>query len=88
MYNHVDSLIIASEAENDDVRPIMEGVTDTLPVSKVHDVFCKATSDYAGNISSLPPVQPRGATVFLFNLGDDEAQWELKKKKFRFVHSG
>ena len=44
MYNHVDSLIIASEAEND-VRPIMEGVTDTLPVSKVHDVFCKATSD-------------------------------------------
>ena len=27
MYNHVDSLIIASEAENDDVRPIMEGVT-------------------------------------------------------------
>ena len=85
MYNHVDSLIIAIEA---DVRPIMEEVTDTLPVSEVHDVFCKATSDCASNISSLPPVQPRVATVFLFNLGDDEAQWELKKKKFRFVYSG
>ena len=41
MYNHADSLIIAIEAENDDVRPIMEGVTDTLPVSKVHHVFLR-----------------------------------------------
>ena len=30
MYNHADSLIIAIEAENDDVRPIMEGVTEYL----------------------------------------------------------
>ena len=57
------SLIIASDAENDDVRPIMEGATDTLPLSEVHDILHKAMSDYAGNIRSLPPVQLQRATV-------------------------
>lgn len=71
----------------DDVRPIITKATDTLPVSEVYDIFCKATSEYACNISSLPPVQPRGATVFLFDLGDDEGQWEMKKKKLRFVYT-
>ena len=63
----------------------MEGATDTLPVSEVHDILHKAMSNYAGNIFSFPPVQP--ASYNLYNFGDVEAQWELKKK-FRFVFNG
>ena len=30
-----------------------------------------------------PPVKPIGGTVFLFDLGPNEAQWETNKKKLR-----
>jgi len=39
--------------------------------------------DYINTSDSNPPVQPKGGTVFLFDLGLDEAQWEVKKKKLR-----
>ena len=35
-------------------------------------------------LSTCPPVQPVGGTVYLFNLGSNSSKWDLKKKQFRY----
>ncbi|XP_019860322.1 PREDICTED: uncharacterized protein LOC109588615 [Amphimedon queenslandica] len=44
-------------------------------------------------ISSAPPVQPHGGTVFLYDLGDDDSKWNIRKRQlrcdqYRWVHKG
>ena len=40
---------------------------------------------YPDTLDANPPIQPKGGTMFLYDLGLDEAQWEVKKKKLRQV---
>jgi hypothetical protein len=35
-------------------------------------------------LSQVPPVKPRGGTLFQYDLGDDPSTWEATKKKLRY----
>ena len=50
-----------------------------------HRLFREAATTHKEylNCTVNPPVQPNGETVFLFNLGLNEAQRENNKKKLR-----
>ena len=44
-----------------------------------------AQTKHAACISTAPPVQPQGGTVFLYNLGLDKSKWDLMKRKIRYI---
>ena len=52
-----------------------------LETSEVVDYLDEAATTHKEylNCTVNPPVQPNGGTVFLFDLGPDEAQWENNK---------
>ena len=64
----------ADAGSDDEVRPLMVQTNDTLTVTEVYDILSYATSKYEEYISNEPPVQPKGGSVFLFDLGDDNRE--------------
>ena len=61
-----------------------------LDYSQVVDYLENADTTYKEYINTLdanPPIQPKGGTVFLYDLGLDEAQWEVKKWNFLKAHA-
>ena len=37
--------------------------------------------EYMNTVNANPPIQPKGGSVLIYDLGVDETQWEVKKKK-------
>ena len=72
---------------DEDCIPISTEANQSLEASEVVDYLNKAATTYKEylNHSVNPPVQPNGGTVFLFDLGPDEARWEKNKKKLRCI---
>ena len=71
-----------------DCIPISTETNESLEASEVVDYLNQAATTYREHLNRTinPPVQPNGGTVFLFDLGQDEARWESNKKKLRCVH--
>ena len=57
----------------------------SLKADEVYDYLANVT-DYQEFINHCvdPPVKPNGGSIFIFDLGPDEAQWEERKKKIRY----
>ena len=74
-------------AESTDCIPISTDVNLGLEASEVVDYLNEAGTTYKEylNRAVIPPVQPNGGTVFLFDLGPDETRWESNKKKLRYL---
>ena len=67
------------------VLPISMDANEVLEANEVVDYLVEVVTKHKDflNCALTPPVQPIGGTVFLFNLGPNEAQWEINKKKLR-----
>ena len=63
--------------------PVKIGVLKGLDAEEAYELLVHASSKYNEQISTAPPVQPKGGTVFLYNLGEDSDKWDLQKKKLR-----
>ena len=68
-----------------DCIPISTDTNQGLETSEVVDYLDEAATTHKEYLNRTvnPPVQPNGGTVFLFDLGPNEAQWENNKKKLR-----
>ena len=75
------------ETENldDCCKAVRTDAFDFLKADEVYDYLAYANANYEAfiNRSVDPPVKPNGGTIFIFDLGPDEAQWEERKKKLR-----
>ena len=71
--------------ENADCIPISTDANQGLEANEVVDYLDEAATKHKDflNRAVNPPVKPIGGTVFLFDLGPNEAQWETNKKKLR-----
>ena len=57
---------------------------DNLDAGEVFDLLSNADTVYKDLFSTVPPVQPAGGSVFLYDLGEDESQWDCKRKRLRY----
>ena len=76
----------SASSPQSDCKILSSDLYGSLDYSQVVDYLENAGTtykDYINTSESNPPVRPKGGTVFLYDLGFDEAQWELKKKKLR-----
>jgi len=57
-----------------------------LDAFEVIEYLEKSTSVYGEylNTTVVPPVKPTGGTILLYDLGEDEAEWEGNKRKLRY----
>ena len=71
-----------NEYENVDCVPISTDANQGLEANEVVDYLGEATTKHRDFLNRVvkPPVQPNGGTIFLFDLGPNEAQWETNKK--------
>ena len=76
----VDNVI---SVQSDGAILVKSGVHQQLDAREVHDFLKYAATKYINVISSAPPVQPPGGTVFLYDLGADEKNWNALKRKMR-----
>ena len=76
----VDNVI---SVQSDGAILVKSGVHQQLDAREVHDFLKYAATKYINVISSAPPVQPPGGTVFLYDLGADETNWNALKRKMR-----
>ena len=86
MDGEVDDPQSSSSSPQSDCKILSNDLYGSLDYSQVVDYLENAGTTYEDYINTLewnPPVWPKGGTVFLNDLGFDEAQWELKKKKLR-----
>jgi len=74
--------------ENEDCIPILTDANQGLEANEVVDYLVEAATKHKEflNPALNPPVQPNGGTVFLFDLGPNETQWEANKKKLRYAY--
>ena len=65
--------------------PISTGANQGLEANEVVNYLGAAVTTYKEylNCTLKPPVQPKGGTLFLFDLGSNESQWENNKKKIK-----
>ena len=78
MIKHV---VIDSSEALVEVIPLTENAECNLSaaeVNKARNVYKKLTC-----LDANPPVQPRGVSIFLYDLGPDQLKWEANKKKIR-----
>jgi len=70
-----------------DCIPISMDIYQGLETSEVVDYLDEASTTHNKYLNRTvnPPVQTNGGTVFLFDLGPKETQWENNKKKLRCV---
>ena len=75
-----------NEYENVNCVPISTDANQGLEANEV-DYLGEATTKHRDFLNCVvkPPVQPNGGTIFLFDLGPNEAQWETNKKKLRYT---
>ena len=75
----------SSEASNEAV-PLTENAKFNLSAAEAYQYLNKAGNIYKEStcLGTNPPVQPRGGSIFLYNLGPDQLKWEANKKKIRY----
>ena len=71
------------DQEEDESVCVRSDAFDSLDAGEVYDLLSNADTVYKDMFSTVPPVQPVGGSVFLFDLGPDESQWDLKRKRLR-----
>ena len=76
----VDNVV---SVQSDGAILVKSGVHQQLDAREVHNFLKYAATKYINVISSAPPVQPPGGTVFLYDLGADETNWNALKRKMR-----
>ena len=66
-------------------KAVRTDATDSLKNDEVYDYLAN-TEKYREfiNHSVHPPVKPNGGSVFIFDLGSNEEEWEERKKKIRY----
>ena len=75
----------SSEASNEAI-PLTENAKFNLSAAEAYKYLNKAGNIYKEStcLRANPPVQPRGGSIFLYNLGADQLKWEANKKKIRY----
>ena len=75
-----------SNHDTDDCTVISNDANGALEMEEIVSYLEGAGTNYKDflNTSVKPPVQPRGGTLILSDLGPDESQWESNKKKLRY----
>ena len=72
----------------------MESEGEAIPVTQKEENNLSDAEAYsyltkAGNVyknftrCTNPPVQPKGGSIFIFDLGPDQSKWEVNKRKIR-----
>ena len=71
--------------ENDFCKAVRTDATDSLTNDEVYDYLANVEKyrEFI-NHSVHPPVKPNGGSVFIFDLGPNEEEWEERKKKLRY----
>ena len=82
MIKHV---VIDSSEALVEVIPLTENAECNLSAAEVYKYLNKARNVYKKLtcLDANPPVQPRGVSIFLYDLGPDQLKWEANKKKIR-----
>ena len=64
--------------------PVRSDAFDNLESAEVYDLLSNADAVYKDKLSTAPPVQTTGGSVFLYHLGENESEWDSNKKKLRY----
>ena len=74
-----------SEESSAEPIPLTEGAECNLSAAEVYKYLTKAGSicKISTCSSTNPPIQPKGGSIFLYDLGTDSSKWEGNKKKIR-----
>jgi hypothetical protein len=76
--------MVETNSDSDQCVPMRKDVDVNLTAAEVYDILSDS-STYKKCLSSLPPVQPKGGTLYVYDLGNDgtEDTWKVKKRKLR-----
>ena len=72
-------------SQSDGAIPVKIDAHQPLDGNEALQLMRNAQTKHAACISTAPPVQPQGGTVFLYNLGSDKSKWNLMKRKIRYI---
>ena len=74
----------SSEASGEAI-PLTESEKCNLSAAEAYEYLTKAGNVYKEStcLDANPPVQPRGGSIFLYDLGPDRLKWEANKRKIR-----
>ena len=62
--------------------PIKYNCLENLAAEEIIEIFNNAVV-FQDKFSSVAPVRPTAGQIFLFDLGADKSQWEIRKKQLR-----
>jgi len=65
-------------------RPLQSNCLENLAAEEIFKLFNHA-AEYEDKFSVVAPVRPITGQIFLFHLGEDESQWEKRKKQLRYI---
>ena len=77
---------MTSSEDSGEVLPLTESAKCNLSAAEAYEYLTKAGNVYKKLtcLSPYPPVQPRGGSIFLYDLGPEKSKWEANKKKIRY----
>jgi len=77
---------MTSSEDSGEVLPLTESAKCNLSAAEAYEYLTKAGNVYKKLtcLSPNPPVQPRGGSIFLYDLGPEKSKWEANKKKIRY----
>ena len=61
---------------------VKTGIFHNLSSEEAYNLLVNASKN-KDKLSTAPPVQPEGGTVFLYNLGENSKSWDLQKRQIR-----
>jgi len=70
-----------SEPDLEECVPIKTDVCHNLTAEEVYDLLVHVSGKHKDKKSIAPPVQPKGGTVFLYDLGENAKTWDLNSVK-------
>ena len=75
----------SSEDSNAEAIPLTESADCNLATAEAYEYLTKARNIYKDVTcsSTNPPIQPKGGSIFLYDLGADSSKWKENKKKIR-----
>ena len=72
-------------SQSDGAIPVKNDAHQSLDGNEALQLMRDAQTKHVAHISTAPPVQPRGGTIFLYNLELDKLKWVLMKRKVRYI---
>lgn len=77
-------MTVSSMKDNmNDKAVLFRDVNYNMDTGQVFELLSSAQLLPSPKFSTSPPVKPKGGQLYLFDLGNNSLNWDLRKKQFR-----